>query len=599
MNFGGQILETDLSSGSQSRSGVTPDMARKYLGGRGLNAGILYDRLAPGTAPLGPDNLLMLSCGLLTGTHAPVSARLHVNALSPQTGLLGSSNVGGGFGAALRSCGIQSLIIRGQSPKWVCLFIDGGRAELRDAEPLVGLDTWETQQQIRADIGDRRLKMMVIGPGGENGVRFACMMTDRDHAAGRTGMGAVMGSKKLKAVVIRGRRERGQRPDDATRAVLTRYVKKIRNAGDFKAFSTFGGAGYVKWCDDMGFMATRNYRESRFEGAEALDGKHLRKYVTRSRGCYHCPVQCKAEMKFDRGRFKDMTLARPEFEPMITFGAKCGLSDPETVVFLDNLCSRLGIDSISTGTVIAFAIDLYERGILRPEQCGGLQLRWGDGAVMETLVRQIVARKGLGKLLSQGVRHAAAVIGNSAERFAPHVKGLELTAYNPREIMGTALAYAVCNRGGDFNNVYASLEYGWPAGRAEREFGTSEAVDIHAIRGKGALIRWAAIVNAVLDSLGLCKVPVLSLIGRFDLRDEAELVSALTGWPSDVARLFEIGERIVNTERLFNLRHGMTGRDDRLPPMFDDVPLAPMLKDFYAAMGWDEKGRPDTDRVIR
>ncbi len=597
MPFLGKILEIDLSTGQQTWSPLPDEAAMKYLGGRGWNIRILTERILPGTDPLGPDNLLLISCGLLTGTRAPVSSRLHISALSPQTGLLGCSNVGGNVGAHLRACGIQSLILRGRSPRPVYLHIDRDGVSLRNAVPLWGLDTQETQKRLRESEGEG-FHALVIGPGGENLVPFGCIISGRDHAAGRTGMGAVMGSKNLKAIFVRRTDAKAVPVNNRTgKDAIRRYITQIRSASEFKTFSEYGGAGYVNWCNDLGIMATRNYRENRFESADRLNGHHFKKDITRTSGCRGCPVQCKAELRFKAGKYAGKRLARPEFEGMINFGPKCGLDDPEAVVYLDNLCSRLGVDTLSTSTVISFALDLYDRGILSTEMTYGLKLHWGDADVMETLIREIVHRKGFGALLAQGVRKAAIEIGNGAEWFAPHVKGLELTAFNPRNDMGTALSYAISSRGGDFSNVYAAMGHSWSAEKATREFGTPLAVNLNAFRGKGAMVRRAIAVNIVLDSLGLCKVPALSLIRHFDLKEEAELTAALSGWSLDAEHLMAVGFRVANLERLFNMR--LHAEQDRLPPMFSDVPLAPMLRDFYYEMGWDSTGRPLPETLAR
>ncbi|MFO7736909.1 MAG: aldehyde ferredoxin oxidoreductase family protein [Desulfatiglandaceae bacterium] len=611
MTFFGKILDINLTEGKFTLTPYPAELIWKLLGGRGFNVWFLYHNIPEGIDPLEPDNILAMSCGVLTGTQAPASSRLHVNALSPLTGLLGSSNVGGNFGAKLRTCGIQSLIIRGRAPKPVYLFIDGEAVEILDAGPLWGLDTWKTEAHLRHELADPKLNIMAIGPGGENGALFACIIADRDHAAGRTGMGAVMGSKNLKAIVIRGKKRRGTPAFHRNGlSAIKRYIQQIKASPEFKFISKYGGAGYLKWADDMGILATRNYRQNHFEAVDEINGTRLEKHIIRSRGCYRCPVRCKAELDFNSKRFRENGAVRPEFEPMLSLGSKCGLSDLETLVYLDNLCSRLGLDNISAGSAIAFAMDLYDRGILTQADTGGIDLTWGNGDAMETLIRQMACRDGLGGILSQGIRRAAEVFGRGSERYAPHVKGLELSGFHPYEIMGTALGYAISNRGGDFNDVYASLEYRWLPERAAEEFETPLAVDIRAIDGKAPLVKRAMLTNIVLDCLGLCKVPALSLINAFDLEAEAELTSHLSGWSMNAKMLFLIGERIATMERLFNHRHGGGRSDDRIPGMFfekDYTPgeepsqpqvwIEPMKQAFYKAMGWDEEGWPREERL--
>jgi len=597
----GDLLHVDLSTGSLSREPFPRAAVEDLLGGRGFNVGYLYQHLPTGIDPLGPDNRLVFSCGLLTGSRAPTASRLHINALSPLTGLIGSSNVGGYVGAWLRSTGILSLVVQGRSPTPVYLYLSDDGVEIRDAAPYWGLDAFDTQDRIAADLAREKLEMLCIGTAGESGARFACIVTGKDHAAGRTGLGAVMGAKGLKAVVIG---KGACKPFDERRQLIgsavKQYVKQIKASPDFDTFSRYGGAGYIKWADDMGVMGTRNYRQNRFEMVDRVDGRQLIKDKVRSSGCFRCPVQCKADLKFKNGAMKGQTATRPEFEPMINLGSKCGLGDLQAVVRLDNLCSRLGLDSTSAATAIAFAMDLFDRGILDEVDTDGMRLHWGDAAVMETLINQMAVGEGLGKILAQGVRRAARTLGKGAHRYAAHVKGLELTAYHPAGILGSALGYAVSSRGGDYNNVYSSLEHSWTARKGADAFGSTESVDTKRPSGKGRLMRRATLVNIVVDSLGLCKVPTLSLLGTFDLENEAVLTSAVTGLSLCAGDLFCIGERVATMERLFNLKHAPDVDEDRLPEMFfreGDSVLTPqvlqqMLSEFYAAMGWDDNGRP-------
>jgi aldehyde:ferredoxin oxidoreductase len=607
----GKILEIDLAEGKWKFKEFAETAEQTYLGGRGLNVKHLYESILPGTDPYGPKNILTLSCGGLTGTAAPVSSRIHINALSPLTGVLGGSNVGGGFGISLRSCGIQQLIIRGQASRPVYLWIDGESVEIRNAKSLWGKDTWETQDRLKTKLGSEKLKILAIGPGGENGCDFGCIISDRDHAAGRTGMGTVMGSKNLKAIVVKSSKSQvAFRPKNDLHEAIKRYLWQMKNSPEFKTMKAHGGAGYVSWADELGILATRNYRDYHFEDAERIDGKHLKGNITRKHGCPRCPVQCKADLRFSTGRLKDKEAVRPEFEPMLALGAKCGLNDLQTLVYLDNLCTRLGVDSISAGTVIAFTMDLFDRGILTKSDTGGLDLNWGNGEVMETLIRQMADGEGFGRILAKGVRRAAEIIGRGAEKYAPHVKGLEMAGYHPYNMMGTALGYSVSSRGADFSDVYATLEYKWLPDKATKIFGTPVSTDPRSIQGKAELVRRSMIVGAVLDSLGLCKVPALCLICTYDLVSEAELVSALSSRAIGVTELFMAGERVVNLERLFNLQHGAGISNDRLPDMFFEKTynagiepskpaewMEPMKQEFYTIMGWDEQGHPTPEKL--
>lgn len=596
----GRLLHVDLTSGTCSFSKF-PGEGKSYFGGRGFNIWYLYQHLPQGTDPLSSDNILIFSCGLLTGSAAPGSARLHINSLSPLTGILGSSNIGGYAGAWLRSCNIASVIITGFAENPVYLSISHTKAKIVDAVSLWGKDTFETQKCLSVMHEGRKIKNLVIGPAGENQVRFASIISGKDHAAGRTGMGAVMGAKNLKAIVV----EKGDYrhfPADTKiqRAAIQTYISQIKKSPEFSTFSKYGGAGYLSWVNDMGIMGSKNYSAVGTGRVEQIDGRRLENEIIRSSGCYRCPVQCKAELK-SKNDEKNGARTRPEFEPIVNLGPKCGLNDFEKIISLDNLCNRLGVDSTSAATVISFVMDLYDRQKLPDSFAEGLDLTWGNADTMEKLLLQMVQKKGLGKILCLGVKEASKVFGSGTAAYAAHVKGLELTAYHPGTIMGTALGYAVSSRGGDFNNVYASLEYSMTPKEAVEAFGTEEAIDIKKKSAKGYLIQKAVIINSLVDSLGLCKVPVLSLLRSFNLEYEIELINQLCGLEIVQEQLFERGKTIAAVERKFNIKHANEPIQDTLPEMFfngktgESVSLddfKAMLKQYYTAMGWDKNGIP-------
>ncbi len=600
----GKFLEVNLTDGKTRISALSEHLVRRFLGGRGLSGWLLYQRVGRHVDPLGPENPLILSCGLLTGTAAPASSRLHVGSKSPLTGLLGSSNVGGRFGSKLRSCGFQCILIRGRANVPVYLWIHDGRAEVMNAGFLWGLETWETENRLREHLDDRKLEIMTIGPAGENRVLFSSIMAGRHDTAARTGMGAVMGSKNLKAIVVIGAKNRATATPSAS-AAARRYIRQIKSSPYYPRYSTYGVSQSLISCNEMGTLGTRNYREVQFDDAVKISGEALHEYVTRARTCTRCPVHCKADTKITSGKLEGYEGTRPEFETVMSMGSKCGLGNTEALIYLGDLCNRMGLDTVSTGGVIALAMDLYDRGILTVEDTGGIELTWGNDQAMETLILQIASREGLGGILSQGVQRAAQIIGKGSKRFAYHVKGLELPCIDPRGLMALGLGYAVTTRGADFASVYTLPEYRWSPEKAEREFGTKQIGDRFSTEGKGHLVRRCLIVCATLDCLGLCKIPALSLIGDFDLEKEADLTDVLTGWPLDSDALFQVGERVLNLERLFNLRQGASSADDTLPDLFlqeaaGEGPgegnkiegLVTMVKEFYHAMRWDDAGVP-------
>jgi aldehyde:ferredoxin oxidoreductase len=602
-NFG-KIIDIDLTDRSIDAREFTEQMALDYLGGFGYNIHFLYTNLEQGTDPLGAGNIMTLSLGLLTGSAAPSSSRVHVNALSPLSGLIGSSSMGGFLGSKLRSLGITVLIIRGACETPVFLAVDEQGVRFEDARELWGLDTRRTDAAIKSLVGDDKAEILAIGTAGENLVRYACIMAGIDHSAGHTGMGAVMGSKLLKAISVSSAKREEKTPLEAMPAVRE-YVKSIRDsASRYRDYSQLGSAGDVLELNDMGLLGTRNYRSMQLDGAERIDGRNLKSYVVRNITCPRCVVHCKAEVELKDGKYKGFRGGRPEYETVIDLGALCGLTDPEALMYLSNLSNILGVDTISTGSVIAFAMDLYDRGIISREQTDGIDLTWGNAEAMEQIMNRIAARKGIGDILADGVFRASRRIGRGAEKYAYHVKGVELYGADPRGMMGTALSYAVSMRGGDFTSVYPVPEFRYTMERAEKEFGTRQAVDRMATGGKGALVRYCLIVSSIIDSLGICKVPALTIAGNYDLEKETRLVRALTGLDLSRERLLYIGERIVNTEKLFNIRFGATADLDTLPEKFLKEPigegpstgakvdLKPMVRDFYRVMGWDEQGVP-------
>jgi len=600
----GKIIDFDLTNRSIATGEFSEEMALETLGGFGYNMHFLYTNLEKGTDPLGPENIMIVSLGLLTGSAAPSSSRVHINALSPLSGLIGSSSVGGFLGAKLRSLGITALIIRGAAATPVFLVIDEMGVRFEDARDLWGLDTRQTDAAIKTLLGDQKAEILTIGTAGENRVRYACIMAGIDHSAGHTGMGAVMGSKLLKAVCVRGG-ARGEKAPPEAMPVVREYIKSIRDSvSRYRDYSQLGSAGDVLELNEMGLLGTRNYRSMQLDGAERIDGRNLKSYVVRNITCPRCVVHCKAEVELKEGKYKGFRGGRPEYETVIDLGALCGLTDPEALMYLSNLCNILGVDTISTGSVIAFAMDLYDRKNLSMEQTDGIDLTWGNAEAMEQIMNAIATREGIGDILADGVFRAARRIGRGAEKYAYHVKGVELYGSDPRGMMGTALSYAVSMRGGDFTSVYPVPELRYTPEQAEREFGTRQAADRMATAGKGALVRYCLIVSSIIDSLGICKVPALTIAGNYDLEKETRLVRALTGLELTKERLLFIGERIVNMEKLFNLRFGATSELDTLPEKFLTEPigegpssgakvdLEPMVREFYRIMGWDEQGVP-------
>lgn len=606
----GDLVYVDLSTGSIRREPCPKDVARKFLGGRGLSAHLLLKHLKGDEDPLGAENILIFAAGYLTGTRMITSGRLHVASRSPLTGLIGASNGGGSFAPEMRACGIFALIVSGIAEKPVFINVRGEKITLEDASSLWGMKTTETWEAARKAINDDKAKVLVIGPAGEN-QSFGCIRTDEGHFAGRTGMGSVMGAKRLKAVAVR--RDDGYKspsPPGAAEAVKE-YLNMLKQSPAWEKWTTVGSSCDVSGTNEDGALGTRNYSDVMMEGVFTACGSAFKDAVVRfNRSCHNCPVHCKAEIKITGGRHDGAVIDRPEYETFSVWGPKCGNPDGRESIYLNHLCNEYGMDSIEAGNMVAFAMDLYNRGILTKEDTGGLDLGWGNVEAMEELIHQMANKSTrLGAILAKGLKEAPKLLGKEAEKYAYHVKGLGLPIMDPRGYKASGLGYAVGSRGSDFTNIYARPEFSYSPERARKEFGTEKAADRLVEEGKPAVVRASMIASAVVDSLGICKIPVFSISDDYTLEHVAKVLSAVTGETFTPKELQEAGERIVNAERLVNFRFGATGADDRLPEKFLKEPvdkgpgkgsvinLEPMLKEFYAIMGWNEDGSVSHEKM--
>ncbi len=384
----GKIIEVDLSSGTIDQNDMSEAAVRKNLGGLGCNVDTLYHHADRHIDPFDPNNLLVISRGLLTGTVAPASARVHINTLSPQSGLIGSSNVGGFLGFRMYSLDVYSIVIKGKASRPVYLYVGPDTIEIRDARELWGLDTRATEERLVQAVGPDNMDTLTIGPAGENGVLYACIMAGWDHAAGRTGLGAAMGGKNLKAMVIKTKpKKEKMTPEQAE--LIREYVGRMKESvSRYQEFSTWGSSYDIMETHKAGMLGVRNYQDHQLDNVEQIDGHHLVQFVKKKSRCHRCPIGCKAEIELPGEQYKGFKGVRPEYETVIDLGALCGLTDPEDLIYLSNLCNIMGLDTISTGSVIAFAMELFQRGILTLDDTGGIELTWGNAQAMEALIRQ-------------------------------------------------------------------------------------------------------------------------------------------------------------------------------------------------------------------
>jgi aldehyde:ferredoxin oxidoreductase len=601
--YTGKILRVDLTSGQIEIEEQPESFYRRYLGGSGLIAYYLLKEVPKGADPLGPDNLLIMAGGTMTGVPVAGSGRSAVGAKSPLTDGYGEADVGGFFGAELRRAGFDALVVRGKAASPVYLWIHDGEAEIRPADHLWGTTTLECQQAVREELGEKRARMAMIGPGGEKMVRFACVINDLKHAAGRTGLGAVMGAKNLKAVAARGRTAVPVADSDGVKA-LARYMSQNWQEKSL-GMHELGTCGGLLGLNETGRLPTRNFQDGQFEGAEKISGEAMRDEILIDRGgCFACPINCKRVVQVDDEAYQvDPQYGGPEYETMAALGSNCGVDDLRAIAKANELCNALGLDTIAAGMAVSLAMECFENGLLTTEDTGGLELKFGNAEAMVELTRQIGMREGVGDLLAEGPTRAAAKIGNGALAYAMDVKKQPFPMHECRTRHGQGLGYAVSPTGADhMHNMWDGGLAREPLGEGLQSLGVYVSVpetelNEHKVRAYmfNVNLRW------VHNGIGCCMFIPWS-------RDQIiELIRVITGWETNLWELIKAGERCVTMARAFNMREGMTRADDVLPARMaephvsktiNEKPIEPEALDaaitaFYSMMGWDpETGKP-------
>ncbi len=601
--FNGKLLDVDLSSGEIKTTELREDWCRLYVGGSGYATRLLYDLISKETEPLSPANVLVIMTGPFVDTF-PISPKTAFVTKSPLTGYLGKSIVGGSFGAMLKRAGFDGIILRGASRRPAYLAVIEGRAEIKDASHLWGKDVLETSKIIKEELNNQKAKVAAIGPAGENLVRIAAVITDERRAAGRTGVGAVMGSKKLKAIVTYGSRKvevyDRERLVHLMREHLAAPLKSPRGVG-LRSYGTSGGLiGYAM----DGNVPIKNWTKGVFDKVDNITGQTLQKvYKSRGVACgteVVCSIQCHKELQVS-GISSEEWEKCPEFETLALMGTNLMIGDGESLVKINRLCDRLGLDTISTGGVIAWAMEAYEKGLLKAEDLG-FELKWGDGEAVLRLVEMIAYRRGLGDILAEGVKRASQRIDSGTEKFAIHVKGLELPAHHPRRYHSIGLAYATSNIGASHLQGMTMLV---ERGILLPEYGISEIPKDVESKVRVTIIHQN--LCAFLDSAGLCKFGVFGIV---DFNKIAEEYKAITGIEASKEDILMTGERIWYLERLLNLKLGLRVEEDTLPKRFVEEPLDEgpikgvtcpinqLLELFYRYRELDpQSGYPGKDRV--
>ncbi|MHC4698041.1 MAG: aldehyde ferredoxin oxidoreductase family protein [Planctomycetota bacterium] len=587
--YQGTSLRVDLNNRRISRAS-TPD---KGIGGRSYNSVTLLDELAPGIDPLGPDNILCISVGPLTGSALLATCRFIASAKSPLTGYLGDSGARGFFASELRWSGYDQIVFTGVSDSWVYLFIDDDNVEIRDASHLVGMDITQTTIQLREELADPDLQVAAIGPAGENLVRYAIISCNLTRAAGRTGMGAVMGSKRVKAIAVRGSKPVKPLDPDLFKETCTQLRARIENHPEFEARRKYGTTRIMDSLARMGVLPAYHYRSACFEHLEAVNGEALRKnHVVKEKSCYNCNIHC------SRYNFtKDGEGEGPEYEAQAGFTVKCGNSNLDLAVAASNAVNRLGLDCISTAEIIAWMMECHHEDVITNADVDGVDLSWGSPEALTRLPEMIAHRKGVGDILAEGARRAAKSFGSAAEALTVQVKGLELFSADPRGIKGYGLMNAVNSRGGDHYRGEPMIELTGDEALAMKRVGDPDAAHRLKEKGKGALVNYSEHLGILSDSMTICK-NISCCMDVVDFELAAKAYSGLLGRGISAAQIWDACTRISQVERDFNVREGLQTDEDTLPRRFIDHPIPDgpakgtridiktMVKDYYKQKGW-------------
>jgi len=608
-SFSGKVLVLDLTTGSSSTMALDRNILKEYLGGSYLGTYLWREHSRLEVDPLSPANSLVAAPGFLTGYPVIAANRLSFVAKSPLTGLLSESNVGGYFGPRLKAAGWDAVVIKGvlSTPSYVLIDPDKEPGvEVIPAPSLWGKNTYETSQVIK-EVHGKDTEVACIGPAGENGVYFACIAVGGQdtRAAGRTGMGAVMGSKNLKALAVRGKSVLRPKDPPALASMMRNLMGRIKEKT--AAFSAYGTAGGVISCEATGDLPIENWRGGSFAGAAEITGQAMAEkgMVAGHYTCWGCPIRCGKDVLLSKGDRAGERSHGPEYETIAAFGSMCRNDDPHYVAAANDLANRLGLDTISSGSVIAFAMECYERGILDEKTCGRPVL-WGDGESILYLLEEIAYNRGIGSILARGVRSAAKVLGPLAQEFAVHVKGLEVPFHDPRAYTSMAANYATCVRGACH---LEGLTYYVESGTYPKaNLGITADLSPAGTAGKAELASKMQDFLATFNALGLCKFLLRAHVTTDEI---AGWIEGVSGYPISGEGLLRAGERVFNLRRLCNVALGITRKDDTLPPRLLVQPrpsgkaagvlpqLGEMLNEYYRLRGWDNEGIPTLSTLER
>lgn len=596
-----KILRINLTKNSIASEPLSYELARKYIGGAGFIAYYLWKEMKAGADALSPDNILIFALGPVTGLSLPGASRYCVGAKSPLTGGIAKSESGGFWMADLKRAGYDVIIIEGKALKPVYLWINDGQVEIKDAGHLWGKEIKETQQALRDELGDQGVKVAGIGPAGENQVRYACIMTGLNDAAGRGGLGAVMGSKNLKAIAVRGHKMPPIINEDYVTTLRKELISRPHHLSEYGT-----GGPEMMMQEQSGDLPVRNQRDGLFPAVKNINGVVMKETVRiKMEGCFACNVRCKKVVKFEKPYSCDPDYGGPEYETIGALGSNCGVEDVLAICKGNERCNALGLDSISTGSTIAFAMECYERGLIKEKDAAGLELKFGSAAGMLQAIDMIAHRKRIGDFMAEGSLRMAKKIGHGSEEYAMAVKGLDAAMHDPRGSLQLKIGYMLNPHGGDHCSVFGGGTN--PMGLNDlNKFGILEPVKDEPNARRLSLFKLNHQLNMVNDYLVICLMP------NINTEQKLELVKAVTGWNTSWVELLQVSERILTLMRLFNLREGLTAADDELPERYyqqktdgalatkaiiDRATTAKARRWYYYYMGWDENGIPTPEKL--
>ncbi len=600
LGYAGKVLYVDLTTGKTRTEKLNEETAKKYIGGIGLGMRLWLANSKSCVDPLSPENPLVLALGPVSGTMFPTGGNGHAFiSKSPATGAVGEAVSHGTFGAELKRAGYDAVILTGKAEKPIYLWIDDDSVQMLDASHLWGKSPSETEEAIKSDLGDYYVRVTSIGMAGEKLSKIACILNEKTRAAGRTGLGAVMGSKNVKAIAVRGTHDIVPAKLDEFMEMVKEFHERMKGPSTQK-YRILGTVENVLINNTLYCMPTRNYSTAHFEDAEKVSGEALNdRYVTKIIACSSCPMRCEHEAVVREGPYKG-TMARMEYESLWALGPYTGVNKLDAIIKAAELCTYYGMDAQSAGVTVGFVMDCHEKGILTHDDLGGIDAHFGNAEALLQLIELMGKREGIGDTLADGVKAASEKIGKGSQKLAQHIKGLEVTGYDLRCLKTAALAFAVSFRGADHNrsSAYAvDLK-----GKVDR---------LKAEKGRGKIVKDLEDTYALIDSLIVCK----NARGTFykEKQDMAKLYSLTTGYDMTPEELTAAGERINNLARLINIREGLSRKDDSLPwkvmnePIPDDGPvkgavvtqdeLDLLLDDYYGSRGWTLEGVPTTAKL--